>query len=207
MKGGQDMGKHNGIDFATDVNWAGTFLDPALDPPRNVALRDARSDARVHAQAVSGGQCRCCGQFVKVYRRTITSSMGLALLYVYNYFDSRGWIAGDSLHVAVYLAAQRADPRITAGWHGGDWAKLRYWNLIEPVPGLRDDGSTRAGLYTITALGRAFAERAATVPKYVYLYAQMFLGNNGPPVSIDDVLGERFHYNDLMAGDAPALVE
>ena len=107
---------------------------PAPDLQAPLAEAQAWLKGRMEAGAV----CPCCGQFAKVYKRTITSSMAFALVLVYRYFRSnRGWI-----HVPSYLAELAKNG---AAVRGGDWAKLRFWGLLAPMPTVRADGSDRAG--------------------------------------------------------------
>lgn len=186
--------------IVVDVNWAGTALDVALDPADgDYTLKRARTKVRLDATTRNGGHCPCCGQDVKVYRRTLTASMALALVMVHRWSrtpdaeTTQRW-----LHVAKHLASLHTSASVGAAWHGGDWSKLRYWGLIEAQAGVRPDGSHRVGLYRITDLGRAFVERRTKVPKYCYIYAQTFLGLDEPNISIDEALGERFSLDDIM---------
>lgn len=181
------------------VNWAGTPLDPINDPhidTRFPAVAIAREFVRASAPD-KGCNCPCCGQYAKLYRRSLTSAMALALVQIYHYFRQHHWKGW--LHVPEHLAAQKSvPPRIAAGWHGGDWSKLRYWQLIEPQPGERQDGSPRMGYWAITELGRQFVEREMKVPKYFYIYAQTFMGLDLPYITIDEALGTTFNYDQLM---------
>jgi hypothetical protein len=144
-----------------------------------------------------GGKCPCCDQYVKEYRRTITSSMGAALIYIHNYFKSKN--ANEWLHVPSHLSRVYGG----VGVRGGDWAKLKYWGLIEDLQDVRADGSKRVGYWKITKLGNEFVRDRATVPKYAMIYngdcEQLF----GPLISIRGVLTTRFNYDDLMNGTGP----
>lgn len=184
------------------VNWEGTDLDPARDPmldKRFQTLSIAREFIRGTAPTSQAAGCPCCGQYAKVYKRHITGAMACALIQIYRYYWRRGW-PDEWLHVPKHLAAQKMPPSVQAAWHGGDWSKLRYWQLITAKPDERADGSTRVGFYQITDLGRGFVERKMEVPKYAFIYAQTFLGLALPYITIDDALGSSFSYADLMDG-------
>lgn len=45
---------------------------------------------------------------------------------------------------------------------------MRWWGLVRAMPGTRDDGSSRMGMWRITRRGRAFIERRVKVRKYLY---------------------------------------
>jgi hypothetical protein len=130
----------------------------------------------------------------------MTGAMATALIQIYRHFFLRRWKEG-WLHVPKHLAAQKWLPAsVRASWHGGDWSKLRHWGLIESKPDERADGSTRVGFYRITDLGRQFVEREVKVPKYAYIYAQTFMGLDLPYITIDEALGTKFSYDELMTG-------
>jgi hypothetical protein len=162
-----------------------------------MSLAEARELVRQEAVTNLGGHCRCCGQGVKIYRRTITTSMALALIEMYRYFARNHW-KPEWVHVAQLLAERPVHRSMRAAWHGGDWAKLRYWTLLDPKPGRREDGSSRVGLARVNGAGRAFVEGRISVPRYAYIYAQTLLGVAGPPISIQDALRVPFSFADLM---------
>ena len=152
-------------------------------------LEDAKEVIR--ASFKSGGTgCPCCGQFVKLYRRKITSSMAQGLISVYHYFkrpDAAEWLQVPSFLKSSTLC--------------GDFSKLRYWDLVEPMPKQeRPDGSKRAGYYRITEAGIAYAE-GATIDQYRYEYNGHRRTIDDPDLtqhSIKDALGSKFNYAELM---------
>lgn len=80
-----------------------------------------------------------------------------------------------------------------------DGALLRYWGLIEEVPGLRKDGSARVGFYKITDLGKSFASGASRVPSHAYIYDSRLLRlSDEDTVDIREALGKKFNYEELM---------
>lgn len=132
-----------------------------------------------------GGECPCCTQYVKVYRRKI-SALAAAALIVMERTHGTGWC---DLPAIVGGLSPRAK--------GGDEAKTRYWGLIEPQPGTLD-ASQHRGIWRLTALGVSFARGEVTVPKYALVYDGRCLDLTGEQVAIADALGERFDYNELM---------
>ena len=154
------------------------------------------SEARLWVQANirDGVSCPCCNQYCRIYKRKLNSTMALALVLIYQHFKKNPhhtW-----LHVPAFLVQVKRDSTIA----GGDAAKLRYWGLIERSPGERDDGSDRIGRYRITAVGKQFVEGKIAVPRYVYLYNQLLLRLSEEMTTIQDALGDKFNYSELMKG-------
>jgi hypothetical protein len=137
-----------------------------------------------------GARCPCCGQYCKLYRRKLNSTMCYALLLIYHASRAgSGWI-----HVPEFMVRTKADSTIA----GGDVQKLRYWGLLERQKDRREDGSDRVGFYRITEVGKKFVEGKLAVPKYVYLYNQLLLRLSEEMVTVQEALGDRFSYDELM---------
>jgi len=145
-----------------------------------------------------GATCPCCNQFVKLYKRALSKSMAYVLLLMECHFS--GDAVEEWLHVPSYIAEMASDNPRRAAAVRGDWAKLKFWGLIEEKPDVRSDGSSRVGHWKMTLLGRQFARRQVKVPGHVYLY-------NGEPlqrtveemITIDDALGTEFSYDEIMS--------
>ena len=158
--------------------------------PETATLQEAKEWLRKRFS--DGANCPCCNQFVKRYKRKLNSSMAHALVLIYKFFEHNKdrW-----LHVPSYLSTVSS----SAAARGGDWSKLRYWGLILPQKGTREDGSERVGNYRITELGKQFITGQAQVRKHVYLYNQEALPyDDGEKTSIREALGTKFNYADLM---------
>ena len=133
-----------------------------------------------------GEQCPCCGQFAKVYRRKIHSTMARDLTQLWR-AASYEWT-----HVPTAL-----------GSHGrsvGDLAKMAYWGLMEEMPAVREDGSSRSGWWRITNSGGKYVRGELYVSKYALVYDGKVLSLEGEQVGIRDALGTKFNYDDLMRG-------
>ena len=135
-----------------------------------------------------GVGCPCCGQFVKRYKRNITSTMAYGLIILY-----RDHKVGDLVHVETFLFEKSA---ITGS--RGNIALAKYWGLLNPVTDKRDDGSKRNGYYYLTEKGRKFVAGEISVQKYVYMFNDKFLGYFGDEIKIVDALGAKFSYAELM---------
>ena len=151
------------------------------------SLEDGRRWLREHWR--EGVKCPVCTQMVKLYSRKLYSSMAAALIHLYRNFDHNKYVHKSELVKAKKLAT-------TFG--GGDFAKLAYWGLIkeqEPSPG--EDKRT-SGWWIITDKGVQFVERKVKVKSHVLIFNSRFFGFEGRDVSIDDCLGEKWSYSELM---------
>lgn len=132
-----------------------------------------------------GAKCPCCGQFTKIYRRTINSMMARQLCHAADTFQP-----GVEFHVGEL-------PQCASGV--GDWAKLEYWGLIRAVA-TEDEGDTvrKSGIWTVTEKGYLFAQKKAYVPKYAIVYNGRLLELEGNHIDITDALGKKFSYAEIM---------
>lgn len=145
-------------------------------------LAEARE--RLQETRTVGTTCPCCDQFAKVYRRNITAATAQALILMYR-SAGKGWC-----YMPELLDRKQADE-----------TKARYWGLIEEQDGNRADGSSRVGVWRLTDKGVQFVLGQVEVPKYALIYDGKCLGlDEAETVTIEDALGTRFNYADLMAG-------
>jgi hypothetical protein len=156
---------------------------------KGVTLAEARAWLDKHLE--KGVRCPCCSQFAKIYKRKLNSSMARGLIVLVR-LNEYGPIHIPSVFTALRVCA------------ANDGALLRHWGLIEEVPGVRDDGSKRVGVYIVTDLGRKFAAGNARVPAYAYLYnSELLRLSRSSTVDVREALGKRFHYEELMQANVP----
>jgi hypothetical protein len=148
-------------------------------PWDGMRLDEARSWLRSRVE--EGETCPCCQQFAKIYPRTIHSTIARALIKVYNAAP-----AGDWVHLATV-----AGPACEGG-------KARYWGLMEEEAGIFVT-TGRSGWWRLTNLGRSFVRGGTAIPKYAYVYDKRCLRVDGPEVTIQDCLGTKFSYDELMS--------
>lgn len=132
-----------------------------------------------------GVTCPCCGQFVKIYPRTIHSTMARTLVLAYRKY-SKEWF-----HLSKLTG--------TSG-RGGEESKLRYWGLLEEEHTRRPDGG-RSGWWRITRDGELFVLGELEIRKYAMVYNGRCVGHEGDWISIHDALGKRFSLSELMGRD------
>ena len=156
----------------------------------------------LRARFGQGATCPCCNQFVKLYKRKLNKSMAYVLLLMESHF--LGDVVEEWLHVPSYIAEMVSDNPRRAAAVRGDWAKLKYWGLIEEKSDVRADGSPRVGYWKLTPLGHQFARRQVKVPAHVYSYNSETLPRTVEEmITIDDALGTKFSYDEIM-GNASA---
>jgi hypothetical protein len=129
-----------------------------------------------------GARCPCCTQMAKIYIRTIYAAQAAALITAYQAF---GRAAGKWSELNL---------------PGGDYAKLRFWDLIVDLREIRDDGGP-AGWWQITELGEQWVRGIIRVPRRVRIYDNHNLGpdSKSDEMSIHEALGSLFNYEALMA--------
>lgn len=136
-----------------------------------------------------GTRCPCCFQFAKIYRRKLNSSMARGLLTLYHFVKAHP--QEEQLHIPSIFR----DKKVCSS---NDGSLLRHWGLIQPFTGIRKDGSKRVGRYRLTPLGVKFAQKSASVKAYAVLYNEELIGLEGEPTTIQDALGKKFSYEELM---------
>lgn len=161
--------------------------------PETTTLAEAWKVIEAHAE--DGLHCLLCGQPVQIYWRPITCEMAASLIRFYRW-DKEHY--DEFVHLPTLLRRKQADE-----------TKLRFWDLIEPDLGVRDDGSTRTGYWRITDQGRQFVRGHSQLPRYARTFNNVLLGLSDytrsgklrQRVGIQDALGTRFDYYSLMAGE------
>ena len=151
-----------------------------------MTLDESKPILREQAQN-GGGECPLCTLFVKVYSHKCDSAMARTLIVMY-----RRGAGGQFVHV----------PSLPVWGGKGDHHKvsqLSWWDLVTEEKVRRPDGG-RAGYWCMTRTGIDFVERRLTIPKYALIFDARVLGHDGPQVGIEDCLGDKFNYRELMDG-------
>jgi hypothetical protein len=131
-------------------------------------------------------KCHHCGANSKVYAYKIGSYARVLIWMAFHGKD------GEYVHIPTSGAING----------GGDYAKLRYWGLIEKSPKNPDPKKRSSGLWRLTTTGRDFALNKTTINSICY-YSHPpgeVLGFEPDQVSIVDALGKYFDYSSLMSG-------
>lgn len=128
-----------------------------------------------------GAKCPCCKQNVKVYKRSITSSMawGLSELYA-----RRGQ---DYTHCEDFFKSNDNVPSSVRG----DFTKFLLWMIIEAHP---DD----RGVYRITNIGKDFLLNGLEVPKFFFVYNDDVIKQSKQTVTIREASKNKFNLNEVL---------
>ena len=151
------------------------------DFPEDWSLKDAKDWLRERLE--EGAHCPCCTQWSKIYKRPIHASMARDLIRSYRAVGAGAWF-----HL----------PDLPGGMKGGDFGKLRYWQLTEEEIEVRRADGGRSGYWRITPLGERWIQTQAVVRKYAHIYDGQCHRLSGPNVTIIEALGEKFDYRTLM---------
>ena len=143
--------------------------------------------------------CPVCNQYAKEYNRHVTCTMVQTLFVIKNWFDKNDpTLEKKWLHVSDHVADLPKNKRPNNGNGGGDWTKMRFWKLIEPMPGIRTDGSPRVGYWRITEKGVKFLAGQIKIPKIAVVYNNTLVKFSDESVDVHECLKKNFDYNDLM---------
>lgn len=142
---------------------------------------------------VAGRTCKCalCGQTAKVYKRHLHIALALFLIEMYRKTSSlppeKRWVHIDrELIVAKDYCISR------------EYSKLRFWGLLEPKEKGHDPERPGAGYWRLTIKGFAFVEGKIKVQSCAEVYNNKPIRLSGDMVSIEDALGKKFDYKELM---------
>lgn len=138
--------------------------------------------------------CPHCGQRVQLYRRRLSTGMVSSLVRLYaatrgadaDNLDPDKMFRSESgalwVHKDVFCDARGS----------GDYAKMRFWQLIVPRD-YRSKDDNAAGFWAITELGIDFVERRTRVPLYVYVYNNLLHSVSPDTLGLHDVSAFDYH--------------
>jgi len=160
------------------------------DTPETLSDAQTRVDAGKYNRG--GISCPCCGQLCKVYRRKLNSAMARFLIWLARYTMDRGYdpkVGGPWVEMDKF-------PRIQRRPGGGDFAKLRYWGLIEEMDN-NDSAKRSSGIWRITPDGMMFVRGHGRVKEAALIYNNACIGFSVEEVTIRGALGTKFNYESL----------
>lgn len=134
--------------------------------------------------ANNGGTCPCCTQFTKIYDRPIGSHQARWLIRCWQRFRL------EPFHQATQARTA-----------GGDYAKLRFWELIQDMREVRADGGP-AGWWQVTELGGKWVRGEVAVPKRALVFNNRRLRyEDEGGWTVEQALGKVFNYREIMNSD------
>lgn len=137
--------------------------------------------AKVQAERLTGLNCPACGQFYKIYNRSVTSTIAKHLIEMYNQTDrfNNGWF-----HAKNDLG------------DSGDLSKARHFGIIEQEADVKEKG--RSGFWRLTSTGIGFVVGMYTLPKYALVCKGETKQYEGKQITIENALRNKFNYATLM---------
>lgn len=149
----------------------------------------------MRSKLLEGTTCICCKQPVKMYRRTLTSSMCYGLILIYCHSRAMGFPPKNWIHLENFFKALDVPSSIR-----GDMPKCRFWNFLEQDGEDKEDGNPNSGNYCITRTGIDFVEGKIKANSHVMLYNnKKYPSKDGSKqITIQEALKNKFDYNKLM---------
>jgi hypothetical protein len=179
------------------------LIDEAESQKHEQEIADALDDGMTLEQARAvyrervgdGTRCFCCSRYGKIYKRSITSAIALALiaLYHHNRKNPNIWV-----HAQTYLAEfYKEQPALSARVRGGDYAKTRFIGLLEAREG--NVKRPTSGYWRITEQGMKFVLGEIKVPGHiVLLHGKSIEWPYDKMIDIREALRTPFDYERLM---------
>lgn len=144
----------------------------------NNTIEDAKNYLRQNFK--EGVICPCCTQLVKLYSYKINSGMILVLISMYK--SNKEWV----------------HPLKDLKTNNGDYAKLRFWGLLQSSSDEPEEDKKSSGFWKITDKGKKFVENSITIKEKAYLFNNKCYGFTGEEINIVQALGNKFSYSELM---------
>ena len=102
----------------------------------------------------------------KLKKTKLTTSMAICLIFVYKHYRYTPDVEiTDYFPKHILLQYLRDMKNLTRSFH-----KLKYWDLIQPMPTSPTEVIYKKGWYGITENGIAFVQREIGLPKYAFVY-------------------------------------
>jgi hypothetical protein len=126
-------------------------------------------------------------QDVKYTRKELTKDMAICLVFVYKHYRySENTELTDYFPKKILLQYLKSYPNITRNFH-----KLKYWDLITPMPTSPTEVIYKKGWYGITENGIAFIQQEIGLPKYAFVWNDFaYEHQTNPYVMITDLIQE-----------------
>lgn len=171
------------------------FLDGEVRSDGRPVIAEVEFHEVLRADPRRPHRCPTCGRNATAYERTITRPQAAAMLAFARWHRNRPTI---ETHFSAADVLQDHSPEFARAV-GGDYARLRFWNLLTPG---------RSGIWEVTVLGRQWVSSGALVPRRVLEFAgRVIHGPYGEPIGIEEALGTDFDARDLLCYAPPETVQ
>ena len=168
-------------------------VDPGDPLPSRTELAGAKADFFRKLELGGPVVCPCCDRLASKDVRTIHSTMAAGLVVLSRL---EGPVCR-AVNVREIVRALRGRSTVNPA---ADFAKLRWWGLIEsPAAASVPAGQKSHGWWTLTIRGRDFVAGVTTVPRKVVRWNKKTEGFAGERIGIREALGDAFNYDELLA--------
>jgi hypothetical protein len=123
----------------------------------------------------------------KYIKKQITRDMAICLVFVYKHYRyTENVKPTDYFSKKVLLQYLKTFRNITRNFH-----KLKYWDLICPMPTSPTEIKYKRGWYGLTENGIAFIQKEIGLPKYAFIWNDFaYEHQTNPYVMITDLINE-----------------
>ena len=97
-----------------------------------ITLEQEVNRIKLEAKSSKGTICSCCGNKIKLYRRTITYNMAICILYMLKFYR----YSEKAQEYQYYTKKDFFSELISSGneYVLENFTKLKYWDIIAPMP-------------------------------------------------------------------------
>ncbi len=152
------------------------------------SVDDVRRAFQDDLQSGHHSDCPCCGRHAQIYRRKFHASMAYQLIRLYHMGGCKHFI-----HASKLILPSMAG--------SGDFSKAKYWGLICPKDKAIYETETPSkcnGFWRLTREGELFVKNMVRIPREVNVFDDRVFGFSQELITINDALGSRFNYDELM---------
>lgn len=144
--------------------------------------------AELREQLEKGAHCEICTQYVRMYKKILSSTAVLLMIKLYKLEEA----TGEKYH---HLNDLMKGYSISGC---GDFATTRFWGLVEEMPNT-DPTKKASGMWSLTENGKKFVKKEARVKSHARIFNARCYGLVGDFVDVKEALREKFNYQELMS--------
>ncbi len=149
-------------------------------------LQDARDYVKNNLD--DGIICPCCNKYTRRYKRKFNSTMARSLLWlVKTYLNNKPY---------NFIDVPKDGPRWLV--RSNQLATIRWWDLAQRPINEDNPDLKHSGLWKPTEKGINFVFRRIRIPEVAVTYDGNLQELSGNLVSIEDTLGTKFSYAEIM---------
>ena len=149
----------------------------------------AKAREYVEKRLDDGVHCPCCGKYTRRYKRKFNATMARSLFWLVSAYRSE----------STWIDVPKNAPRWLV--RSNQLPTIRWWNLAQRPKDTNDPDLKHSGLWKPTKQGIDFVDLRLKVFNTAVTYDGNVEKLTGTLVSIEDTLGTKFSYAEMMAMD------